>query len=96
MRLIYDNATRRTHSVDGVHIDAPYWGSTEGVEFLDPKEPMFNKLVERLVDKLGYVRDVTLRAAPYDSRRAPSEFNHRWAANLRGYAHQFIQYDLYT
>ena len=62
-----------------MEIRAPYFGGTEGIEYLDgtvdhPGE-YFAPLVESLV-KIGYVRGKSLFGAPYDFRFAPSKCFH--------------------
>ncbi|KXJ25297.1 Group XV phospholipase A2 [Exaiptasia diaphana] len=75
MKLVYNKTTRRLNNPDGVEIRVPYFGGTEGIEYLDstidhPGE-YFAPLVESLV-KIGYVRGKTLFGAPYDFRFAPN------------------------
>ena len=77
MRLVYDNTTRTTRNSPGVMTRVPGFGSTKTVEWLDPSElpptGYFNEVVDAMVkDSLGYVRDSTVRGAPYDFRKAPS------------------------
>ncbi|CAH4012107.1 phospholipase A2 group XV-like [Pieris brassicae] len=75
-RLDYDNVTRTTKNPPGVDIRVPGWGNPEPVEWLDPSHDSagayFNSIGDALV-KIGYVRNQTLRGAPYDFRRAPNE-----------------------
>ncbi|KPJ04760.1 Group XV phospholipase A2 [Papilio xuthus] len=75
-RLEYDNVTRTTRNPEGVDIRVPGWGNPEPVEWLDPSHDStgayFNTIGDALV-KQGYVRNVSLRGAPYDFRRAPNE-----------------------
>lgn len=75
-KLIYDNVTRTTSSPPGVQIRVPGWGNPEPVEWLDPSHDKtgayFNSIADALV-KIGYVRNVSLRGAPYDFRKAPSK-----------------------
>ena len=49
--------------------------STSSVEVLDlqNKHPYFNIFVEYFVQKLGYKRDGSIRAAPYDWRLSPGK-----------------------
>ncbi|XP_052758628.1 phospholipase A2 group XV-like [Galleria mellonella] len=75
-RLEYDNVTRVTRNPPGVEIRIPGWGSPEPVEWIDPSHQSsgayFNKIADALV-KIGYVRNVSIRGAPYDFRKAPNE-----------------------
>ncbi|XP_045511551.1 phospholipase A2 group XV-like [Colias croceus] len=76
LRLDYDNVTRTTNNPPGVDIRVPGWGNPEPVEWLDPSHESpgayFNTIGDALV-KIGYVRNVSLRGAPYDFRKAPNE-----------------------
>ncbi|XP_049868362.1 phospholipase A2 group XV-like [Pectinophora gossypiella] len=76
LRLEYDNTTRTTRSPSGVDIRVPGWGTTEPVEWLDPSHDSsgayFNTITDALV-QMGYVRNHSIRGAPYDFRRAPNE-----------------------
>ncbi|XP_028168991.1 group XV phospholipase A2-like [Ostrinia furnacalis] len=75
-RLEYDNVTRTTRNPAGVDIRVPGWGNAEPVEWLDPSHESpgayFNTIADALV-KVGYVRNVSIRGAPYDFRKAPNE-----------------------
>ncbi|CAH2989007.1 unnamed protein product [Chilo suppressalis] len=75
-RLEYDNVTRSTRNPAGVDIRIPGWGNPEPVEWLDPSHDKsgayFNTIADALV-KNGYVRNVSIRGAPYDFRKAPNE-----------------------
>ncbi|KAG8236099.1 hypothetical protein J437_LFUL000461 [Ladona fulva] len=77
MRLVYDNVSRTTSNSPGVETRIPGFGNTSTVEWLDPSQASpsvyFNNIANALVD-LGYVRGVSVRGAPYDFRKAPSEF----------------------
>ena len=59
----------------GVFIRVPGFGDTSSIEYLDPalSHPgeYFAPFVESLVDKFGYVRGKSIRAAPYDFRFGP-------------------------
>lgn len=85
--LNYDNVTRRTTNQPGVETRVPGWGDPAVVEFLDPSQHFisatlyFNYLVKALVE-VGYERNTTVRAAPYDFRKGPAE-NSQWFADLR-------------
>lgn len=82
MKLIYDNNTRTTRNPDGVDIRIPGWGNPFVVEYLDPSTifsraspgSYFNKIGDMLVKDLGYIRNVSLRGAPYDFRKGPSNY----------------------
>lgn len=75
-RLTYDNETRTTSNSPGVETRIPGWGDSEVVEWLDPSHAgagnYFKDIGNALV-ALGYQRNVTIRGAPYDFRKAPSE-----------------------
>ncbi|KAL4710278.1 hypothetical protein ACJJTC_003558 [Scirpophaga incertulas] len=75
-RLEYNNITRTTKNPPGVDIRVPGWGNPEPVEWLDPSHDKsgayFNTIADALV-KVGYVRNISIRGAPYDFRRAPNE-----------------------
>ncbi|XP_076635420.1 lysosomal phospholipase A and acyltransferase [Colletes latitarsis] len=77
MKLIYNNATRTTRNQDGVDIRIPGWGDPFYVEYLDPSKASpgayFKDIGNMLVDQLGYVRNQSLRGAPYDFRKGPNE-----------------------
>ncbi|GFQ97858.1 phospholipase A2 group XV [Trichonephila clavata] len=85
MRLVYDNQTRKTSNMPGVDIRVPGFGDTETVEKIDPNIIMtprlkhilnFKYYYQDIVDSLvsvGYVRNVNVRGAPYDFRKAPNE-----------------------
>ena len=53
----------------GVTVTAPGFGSTSSVEFIGSDMPYMNELVDYFVQR-GYVRNVNIRAAPYDWRLA--------------------------
>ncbi|XP_063168726.1 phosphatidylcholine-sterol acyltransferase isoform X2 [Candoia aspera] len=73
-RVIYNKTTRRITSAPGVHIRVPGFGQTFSVEYLDNSKlaGYMHTLVQHLVNN-GYVRDQTVRAAPYDWRLGPME-----------------------
>lgn len=80
MKLNYDNVTRTTSNQDGVDIRIPGWGDPFVVEYLDPSKASpgayFKDVGNMLVDNLGYIRNYSLRGAPYDFRKGPSMFIH--------------------
>lgn len=75
VKLHYDNVTRKTFNSPGVTIRVPGWGDPEPVEWLDPSHASsgayFKDIANALVS-IGYVRNVSIRGAPYDFRKAPS------------------------
>ena len=78
MMLHYDENSKTTHAPEGVDIYVPNFGDTYSVENLDPKDDSkqayyFSEMNEYLANKLGYIRNETLFAAPYDFRKAPSK-----------------------
>ncbi|XP_050407578.1 phospholipase A2 group XV-like isoform X2 [Patella vulgata] len=77
LRLVYNNVTRTTSNSPGVDIYIPGFGDTNTVEYLDPSIQVlaagyFAKIVNSLTE-WGYVRGQSVRAAPYDFRKAPNE-----------------------
>lgn len=78
MRLRFDPKTRKTRNNDGVETRIPGFGNTTTVEYLDPSRASlslyFGTVVNQLV-KLGYKRGVDIHGAPYDFRKAPSEYS---------------------
>uniref|UniRef100_A0A1B6CCH8 Group XV phospholipase A2 n=1 Tax=Clastoptera arizonana TaxID=38151 RepID=A0A1B6CCH8_9HEMI len=76
MRLEYDNITRTTHNPPGVELRIPGFGDPFSVEWLDPTKvsagAYFKTIGDALVS-LGYERNISLRGAPYDFRKAPNE-----------------------
>lgn len=77
MKLNYDNVTRITTNQEGVEIRIPGWGDPFRVEYLDPSKAFpgsyFKDIGNMLVNDLGYKRNFSLRGAPYDFRKGPSE-----------------------
>lgn len=70
--------TRTTQNTPGVTIRIPGFGQSDVVEWLDPSitkslaGAYFKDIANALVAK-GYVRNVTMRGAPFDFRKAPSK-----------------------
>ncbi|KAL6443139.1 hypothetical protein ACFW04_002827 [Cataglyphis niger] len=77
LKLNYDNVTRITSNQPGVDIRVPGWGNPFVVEYIDPSKASpgsyFSDIGNMLVNNMGYVRNVSLRGAPYDFRKGPSE-----------------------
>jgi lysophospholipase-3 len=76
MKLTYDNITRTTTNNPGVDIRIPDFGNSTSVEWIDPSKASagnyFSTIAEGIL-KFGYERNVSLRGAPYDFRKAPSK-----------------------
>ncbi|XP_051884150.1 phosphatidylcholine-sterol acyltransferase isoform X2 [Pristis pectinata] len=74
IRLVYNRTTGRTCNAPGVETRVPGFGKTYSVEYLDSLKltGYFHTLVQFLVN-MGYIRDETVRAAPYDWRVAAYE-----------------------
>lgn len=78
MKLIYNNETRKTSHPEGVTIRIPGWGEPFVVEYLDPSKASpgsyFKDIANMLVTNMGYIRNVSLRGAPYDFRKGPGNY----------------------
>ncbi|KAG5674429.1 hypothetical protein PVAND_004401 [Polypedilum vanderplanki] len=76
VKLYYNNETRTTSNSPGVELRIPRWGDPEVVEWIDPSKnhigAYFKSIANGLVQN-GYVRNVSIRGAPYDFRKGPSE-----------------------
>ncbi|XP_030628443.1 phosphatidylcholine-sterol acyltransferase [Chanos chanos] len=81
IRIVYNRTTHKTSNAPGVEIRVPGFGQTYSVEFLDMNRlaGYFHTMVEHLVN-IGYVRNQTVRAAPYDWRIAPNEQDEYFAS----------------
>ena len=76
IKLVYDAGNGTYGNAPGVSTRTPGFGSTEAVEYLDPKfkhgdSDYFHDLVDALVEA-GGARNRSVRASPYDFRRAPT------------------------
>ncbi|XP_053304549.1 phosphatidylcholine-sterol acyltransferase [Spea bombifrons] len=71
IRVVYNKTTRTASNAPGVDIRVPGFGQTYSVEYLDQGKlaGYLHTLVQNLVNN-GYVRDQSVRAAPYDWRIA--------------------------
>lgn len=81
MRLVYNSTTRTTTNSPGVKIRLPGFGNTDTVEWLDPSHRYptgyFYDIVQAMVTSdLAYKRGTTVRGAPFDFRKAPSNTRH--------------------
>jgi len=76
LRLVYDNVTRTTSNSPGVELRIPGFGDPFVVEYLDPSKASsgnyFKDIGNALVN-LGLKRNLSIRGAPYDFRKAPNE-----------------------
>lgn len=76
IKLTYDNKTRTTHNAPGVDIRVPGFGDSEPVEWLDPSHASpgaYFKYIGDTLVALGYQRNLSIKGAPYDFRKAPSK-----------------------
>lgn len=73
--MLYNNKTRTTSNTPGVNIEVPEFGKRpRAIEFQSSDvtvEDDLNDITEMLV-KLGYRIGYSLRGAPYDFRKGPS------------------------
>uniref|UniRef100_A0A671N1S5 Phosphatidylcholine-sterol acyltransferase n=1 Tax=Sinocyclocheilus anshuiensis TaxID=1608454 RepID=A0A671N1S5_9TELE len=69
IRIVYNRTTRKTSNAPGVEVRVPGFGQTHPIEFLDLNKltGYFHTMVQHLVS-IGYVRNETVRGAPYDWR----------------------------
>ncbi|XP_026468778.1 group XV phospholipase A2-like [Ctenocephalides felis] len=85
VKLYYNNETRKTENTPGVETRIPGWGSPEPVEWLDPSKASSGAYFKDIGNALvadGYQRNVSLRGAPYDFRKAPNE-NEQWFVDFK-------------
>lgn len=74
LSLDYDAKTDSYSNIKGVETRVPYFGTTEGMEYLDPSLKFLTCYMIHLVDALkarGYESGKSLYGAPYDFRFAP-------------------------
>ena len=79
MKLTYNTETRMTSNSKGVDIRVPGFGNSSTVEYIDPSKAAAGNYFATIADAIssfGYERDVSIRGAPYDFRRAPNENQH--------------------
>lgn len=92
MVLQYDNQTRKTSNADGVEIRVSGFGNSSVVEWIDPSKASpgayFKDIAAELV-KVGYVRDVSIRGAPYDFRKGPSKLIYFYKDNCSKITHVY-------
>ncbi|KAH6796145.1 hypothetical protein C2S51_037131 [Perilla frutescens var. frutescens] len=71
MKIFYDPHIDDYHNAPGVQTRVPFFGSTEGLLYLDPYLKKTTSYMEPLVkslEKIGYVNGQNLFGAPYDFR----------------------------
>ncbi|CAH8450141.1 unnamed protein product [Schistosoma rodhaini] len=77
MGLIYDPKTKQTRDRGLCNVEFPGWGDTWASEYLSEDKYLFTSYMKLIVQSLTndkfFVRNKTLRAAPYDFRKAPNE-----------------------
>lgn len=79
--------TRTTDNQAGVEIRVPGWGESDKVEYLDPANKYLSvgyyfKYIGDLLAANGYLRDHSIRGAPYDFRKGPNE-NKMFFTNMK-------------
>lgn len=76
-RLAFNHSSNKMGNAPGVEVRVPYFGTTQGVSYLDPSlyhpGEYFADMVDDL-EKFGLQEGVSIRAAPFDFRYAPSKF----------------------
>jgi len=96
LRLIYDSRTHTTTNTPGVEVRVPGFGDTDTVEWLTANHHQhldsihlveslkyYKQIVDELVNEKGYTRNVNIRGAPYDFRKAPNEMSDFTAAYVQ-------------
>lgn len=86
-KLNYDNVTRTTTNQPGVELRIPGWGDSDMVEYLDPGDKYLSvgyyyKYIGDALVQNGYIRNHSLRGAPYDFRKGPNE-NKQWFVDMK-------------
>lgn len=75
-RLVYNDSSGKMDNSPGVEVQVPYFGTTKGVSYLDPSlyhpGEYFADMVAAL-ESIGLQDGVSIRAAPFDFRYAPSK-----------------------
>ncbi|KAG6540805.1 hypothetical protein Mapa_017829 [Marchantia paleacea] len=77
MKLVYNKDTERFENFPGVETRVPYWGTTDGLEYLDPTFKSLASYMAPLVKAIkaeGYEVGKNLFGAPYDFRYAPGPY----------------------
>lgn len=79
MLLVYDENIDDYRNADGVETRVPYFGSTKGLQYLDPHLKSISEYMTTLITKLeqiGYKDGQNLFGAPYDFRYGLAAPNH--------------------
>jgi lysophospholipase-3 len=87
LSLDYNPETDAYSNVKGVETRVPYFGTTEGMEYLDPSLKIVSGYMIHLVKALkaqGYESGESLYGAPYDFRFAPGPHASEVALNYMG------------
>ncbi|CAH8549421.1 unnamed protein product [Dicrocoelium dendriticum] len=75
--LTYQNTTQRSYDNKEFEVIFPGWGDTTNLEYLDESQKLigqyYNTVAEELLTVPFYKRNISLRGAPYDFRRAAHE-----------------------
>lgn len=78
-RLHFDPSTNTTHNTNGVLIRVKNPESLETIERITDSQILgltyFGKITSHLIDNLEYQREVNIRGAPFDFRKAPNELD---------------------
>ncbi|CAH8591563.1 unnamed protein product [Schistosoma turkestanicum] len=74
-RLQHDPRTYESFDSNECNVTFPGWGDTWSVEYLSQYLPFdyFGSLVSEMTKDKFYVRNYTIRAAPYDFRKSPGD-----------------------
>lgn len=74
-RLQHDPYTYESHDSNECDVTFPGWGDTWSVEYLSQHISFeyFGSLVSELMKDKFYVRNFTMRGAPYDFRKSPGK-----------------------
>lgn len=96
--LVYDSHTDEYYNAPGVETRVPYFGSTEGIKYLDPYlksiTPYTSSLVESLED-VGYVGGKSLFGASYDFCYGPGTKSSSMGAKYLGNLKKLVE-EAYT
>jgi len=83
LSLVYNSTYKKSSNSTGVDITTYAFGSTEGIEYLDPTFKSISMYYGAIVNALewtGYQKRVNLFGAPYDWRMAPGSHQNYFGA----------------